>query len=79
MTQTPFLYGGSSPTTHREGFNRSKDFRGRNGHTNRMILHSGFKAQGKGDSRHHGLQDPSVYVVCWAPRCAGGADPKQHD
>ena len=27
-------------------------------------LHSGSKA--KMDSRNHGLQDPYVYVVCWA-------------
>ena len=27
------------------------------------ILHPDAKAQCKGDSRKHGLQDPSVYVV----------------
>ena len=28
----------------------------------------GSKAQYKGDCRIHGLQDPSVYVVFWAPK-----------
>ena len=31
-------------------------------HVNMSILHSASKAQGKGDSRNHGLQDPHVYL-----------------
>ena len=31
------------------------------------ILHIGSRTQDKADARNHGLKDPYVYVVFWAP------------
>ena len=41
--------------------------RGATGHININILHSGSRLQHVGDTRNHGLWDPSVYVVSGGP------------
>ena len=44
------------------------NIRGPSDHTKTKISHSGSKAQYKGYTRNHALQDPCVYVVFRAPK-----------
>ena len=55
-------------------FGLTAEFRGPRDHINMSILHSGSEAQGTGESKNIGLQDPGVFLeLTWSDQSHHGS------